>query len=150
MVPYHTYLDDFVLDGGIAPGLSRHELLPFYRVAIDRERYRRRLDPPIALPEEAACGTVRIHHVKSATVHVDRAADRDIVDVVAPGSPLRKWMCVDKLKRGERKSVVHRYFVGQKNSETSLCGSTGTSGARVAQQVFLSRWESPLRKLMRR
>lgn len=84
------YLDYFVLDGGIASCLSRHELLAFYRVAIDRERYRRRLNSPVALPEEPASGAVRVHHVKSPTVHVDRATDRDVVDVVAPGSPLRK------------------------------------------------------------
>ena len=101
-----------MLDGGIASGLSRHELLAFYRVAIDRERYRRRLNPAVALPEEPAGRTVRIYHMKSPTVHVDRATDRDIVDVVVPRSSLGR------------------------NQPTASSGRAELSGAEVAQQVL--------------
>lgn len=83
-----TDLDYLVLNRGIAPCLSRHELLPFDRVTVNREGNRRRLTSPQAFRQQAASGSVCIHNVKSPTIDVNRATDGNVVHGVATGSTL--------------------------------------------------------------
>lgn len=84
-----SHLDNLVLNVRITPRLPRHELFALHGVAIDRKRYRRRLEPPPPLLQQAASGPVRVHHVKTSAVDVDCAADANVINGVGPRSLVR-------------------------------------------------------------